>query len=410
MLEEVSDKELCDRAHDGDREALGEILRRHSGRLYRMLLARLGSPSSAEEALAAAYIEVLESFHRFKWTESGVYPWLHVVTLRVAYHAIRKSKRETLCAPSDLLAEIDRVAPAPARQNSDADVAYEYRETQHYVERALRRMRPADAEVIRLSVLEGRGRQDCADTLGIKLGTFDVRLHRALARLREELRALWDEGSEALVIAVLEDTGGDVRHYMFNRFEIDIGRGVDNELVLANDDVSRAHARLVSKDGNFIVEDLDSTNGTFVNGARVDGKQRCGEADELRVGPFRLRVHRVADEEERVAISSAANSVFVSRAAAATVFSGGERSPESFAVKPTHALSQHPEEVQDQLGQIEELLSSRRSIDGHDGVDRGLKAAWGDSTHDLDEEFHSRLVDTLNLHKEDSESGGGGGD
>ncbi len=398
MLEGVSDKQLCELAQSGDRSALGEILRRHSGRLYRMLMSRLGSPTAAEEALAAAYIEVLESFHRFKWTDSGVYPWLHVVTLRVAYHAIRKSKRETLCAPADMLSEIDRVERTSHRSNSDADVAYEYSETKHYVERALRRMRKADVDVVRMSVLEGKSRQACADELEIKLGTFDVRLHRALGRLRAELNALWDTGSEALVVAVVDDRGGDVRHYMFNRLEIDIGRGLENELVLAHDDVSRVHARLLVRGDKLTVEDLGSTNGSYINDNKIDKKTTLGEADELRMGPFRLRVHRVADEEDRVAISSAARSVFVSQAAQATVFSGNERSPDSFAVKTTHAFSEDPEVAAGERDEVGALLAARHDSDDEDGFERALKVAWNDGDKEaVDAEFNAELFDKLKL-------------
>lgn len=398
MLEGVSDKQLCELAQEGDRSALGEILRRHSGRLYRMLMSRLGSPTAAEEALAAAYIEVLESFHRFKWTDSGVYPWLHVVTLRVAYHAIRKAKRETLCAPADMLSEIDRVEHTPDRRSSDADVAYEYRETKHYVERALRRMRAADVDVVHMSVLEGKSRQACADELGIKLGTFDVRLHRALGRLRAELNALWDTGSEALVVAVVDERGGDVRHYMFNRLEVDIGRGLENELVLAHDDVSRVHARLLVRGDKFTVEDLGSTNGTYVNDAKIGKTTELGEADELRMGPFRLRAHRVADEEDRVAISSAARSVFVSQAAQATVFSGNERSPDSFAVKTTHAFSGDPELAAEEQEQVEALLKARRARSDEDGLERALNVAWNnDDTETVAPDFNAELFDKLKL-------------
>lgn len=398
MLEGVSDKELCELAQGGDRTALGEILRRHSGRLYRMLMSRLGSSTAAEEALAAAYIEVLESFHRFKWTDSGVYPWLHVVTLRVAYHAIRKSKRETLCAPADMLTEIDRAEQAMHRKDSDADVAYEYLETKHYVERALRRMRSADVEVVRMSVLEGKSRQECADQLGIKLGTFDVRLHRALGRLRDELRALWDTGSEALVVAVVDERGGDVRHYMFNRLEVDIGRGMENELVLAHDDVSRLHARLLVRGDKFTVEDLKSTNGTYINDAKIEKKTNLGEADELRMGPFRLRVHRVADEEDRVAISSAAHSVFVSQAAQATVFAGAERSPDSFAVKTTHAFSEDPEIAAAEREEVEALIASRHDRRAEDDFEHALSAAWGEAQNEtIDPEFNAELLAKLKL-------------
>ena len=48
-----------------------------------------------------------------------------------------------------------------------------------------------------------------------------------------------------------------------------IGRADDNDLVLRDGRISRAHARIVEADGGFAVEDLGSSNGTYVDGKRV---------------------------------------------------------------------------------------------------------------------------------------------
>ena len=57
-------------------------------------------------------------------------------------------------------------------------------------------------------------------------------------------------------------------------FELDkeaytIGREVGNELVIEDAQVSRRHARLTQQGNSYLLEDLGSTNGTFVNGSRV---------------------------------------------------------------------------------------------------------------------------------------------
>jgi pSer/pThr/pTyr-binding forkhead associated (FHA) protein len=52
-----------------------------------------------------------------------------------------------------------------------------------------------------------------------------------------------------------------------------VGRAVDNDLVISNQRVSRYHAQLMRVDASWLVYDLDSTNGTFVNGERVEPSQ-----------------------------------------------------------------------------------------------------------------------------------------
>ena len=62
-----------------------------------------------------------------------------------------------------------------------------------------------------------------------------------------------------------------------------IGRGPDCAVVLADHSVSREHARLVYRDGAWVIQDLDSKNGTFVNSKRV-GRTHLTPGDRLQLG------------------------------------------------------------------------------------------------------------------------------
>lgn len=71
-----------------------------------------------------------------------------------------------------------------------------------------------------------------------------------------------------------------------------IGRDVNNAIVVEDEFVSTSHAVLTYRGRAWYVEDLGSTNGTYLNGARVDGLSPVAFGDEIQVGQVRLRLER----------------------------------------------------------------------------------------------------------------------
>lgn len=69
-----------------------------------------------------------------------------------------------------------------------------------------------------------------------------------------------------------------------------IGRGADCDLVLGDDYASGRHARIFSAGDDWFVEDLDSRNGTFVNGFRIDQPEQIGVNTDIRVGRTTVRL------------------------------------------------------------------------------------------------------------------------
>src|SRR6185295_10870335 len=62
---------------------------------------------------------------------------------------------------------------------------------------------------------------------------------------------------------------GRSRDHEFDQAEISIGSMEDNDLVLVDDTVSRHHCKIVQEDASYVLVDLGSTNGTFINRVRV---------------------------------------------------------------------------------------------------------------------------------------------
>ena len=72
-----------------------------------------------------------------------------------------------------------------------------------------------------------------------------------------------------------------------------LGRDVNNSIVIDDPFASQEHAVLTFRGRDWYVEDLGSTNGTYVNGNRVEGVAPLGFGDELQIGQVRLRLERV---------------------------------------------------------------------------------------------------------------------
>ena len=84
-------------------------------------------------------------------------------------------------------------------------------------------------------------------------------------------------------VVIHEGAGAGAEHPLDG--ELILGREpATADLVIADPGVSRRHARVLAQNGDVIVEDLGSSNGTYVNGHRISGPVVLGPADELQLG------------------------------------------------------------------------------------------------------------------------------
>jgi len=71
-----------------------------------------------------------------------------------------------------------------------------------------------------------------------------------------------------------------------------LGRNVNNTIYVEDDFVSANHAMLTFRGRSWFIEDQGSTNGTYVNGHRIDRAVALSFGDELTVGRVRMRLER----------------------------------------------------------------------------------------------------------------------
>lgn len=94
--------------------------------------------------------------------------------------------------------------------------------------------------------------------------------------------------------------------YPVEKDEVYIGRDVTNDVVINDAEVSRRHARLTLRSGSYVLEDLGSTNGTFVNGQRLTRPTIVRPGDAILLGEnVSLAMEMVAYDADATLVSAA---------------------------------------------------------------------------------------------------------
>jgi len=130
----------------------------------------------------------------------------------------------------------------------------------------------------------------------LRIGTLEITAALAAVALvasRPRLRAEVELGrlGPVRVFIGIDERGAHRSYEGLAPFEV--GRDKEAALALPDPEVSRRHARFDVRDGIVFIRDLESRNGTFLNGRRVSEPIEVRVGDEIDVGTTRLRVEDV---------------------------------------------------------------------------------------------------------------------
>jgi len=128
--------------------------------------------------------------------------------------------------------------------------------------------------------------------------------------------------------------------------EVGLGRDLASEIAISDPEVSRHHARFFMQDENFFVEDLGSTNGTFLNGVRVSSPQQLRQGDVITFGEKIVMVFEkvIYDRNATVVSSQAPRTVQSQYQEALPVQEPYQPEPEPVAYQQPQSLPRIPGE------------------------------------------------------------------
>lgn len=89
--------------------------------------------------------------------------------------------------------------------------------------------------------------------------------------------------TERPVLIIQNNTSTSQDHWIMEKDDITIGRGSECDLVLDFREISREHVRLYREDNSYYVEDLESKNGSWLNGNQFKGVRRLSDGDEIQL-------------------------------------------------------------------------------------------------------------------------------
>lgn len=178
----MDESRLIERARRGDLDAYDELVRAHQEAAFRAAYLITREAADAEDVAQDAFIRAYQGLGRFD-TRRPFRPWLMRIVMNTALNRIKAMKRRQ--------AMIERygIRQATGEPRPTIESSVIARERSRRVQATIDRLKPADQSLIVLRYFLELSEAELAHTFNVAAGTIKSRLHRALARLRDAIRA-----------------------------------------------------------------------------------------------------------------------------------------------------------------------------------------------------------------------------
>jgi RNA polymerase sigma-70 factor (ECF subfamily) len=180
------ERRLVEAAQHGNLDALRPIFERYAAPLYAgILLPRIGNAAAAEEVLRDTFSTAVEKIGGFRWQGRTLYPWLRQIAVNKAHDHHRRAQRSQRLADA-LATETPTATAIGDRADAQLIAAEEHRANRARIEAAMAALSARYRTAIQLRLVDELPRDECARTMNVTVGTFDVLLFRAVRAFRKQ--------------------------------------------------------------------------------------------------------------------------------------------------------------------------------------------------------------------------------
>jgi RNA polymerase sigma factor (sigma-70 family) len=189
------ERERVQQALAGDGAAFGDLYDAYAALIYRRVLyPMLGNTAAAEDALSETFRAAFQRLDSYRPGELSIYHWLARIAKNKALD-MHRARKVTGRALANFEALLEPLLPTPASPEHLLDDELTRERLSRCIQLALERLNERYKRAIELRFFQELSRELCAEALGVKIGTFDVVLLRALRAFRKEWEALSGEGA-----------------------------------------------------------------------------------------------------------------------------------------------------------------------------------------------------------------------
>ena len=178
----MADRELVQRAKNGDKDAFEQLVLDNQNRVYSLALRLVGDREAAADLAQEAFVKAWQGLASFQG-ESSFSTWVYRLTSNLCIDYLRRKKRREAVEGAASLDE----GPEPADWSQDPQVQLERSERGRALARGMAQLSGWQRQILVLRELSGLSYQEIAQVMELDLGTVKSRLARARLALRKIL-------------------------------------------------------------------------------------------------------------------------------------------------------------------------------------------------------------------------------